>query len=45
MKRMKQILIVMLMAVLLCGNTLTVFAEPDDNDSENNNNYGSPSDR
>ena len=45
MKRMKQILIVMLMAVLLCGNTLTVFAEPDDNDSENNNNYGSPSDQ
>lgn len=29
MKRIKQLIIMMLMAVLLCGNTLTVFAEED----------------
>lgn len=45
MKRIKQVLIMILMTVLLCGNTLTVFAEPDDDGSDNNNNYGSPSDQ
>lgn len=44
MKRMKQILIVMLMAVLLCGNTLTVFAE-ENNDSNNSSTNGQSSEQ
>lgn len=41
---MKQILIVMLMAVLLCGNTLTVFAE-ENNDSNNSSTNGQSSEQ
>ena len=40
MKRLRQRFIWMLMVVLLCGNTLTAFA-----DSGSNGNYGSPSDQ
>ncbi len=43
MKRLRQIFIWMLMVVLLCGNTLTAFA--DNPDSGSNGNYGSPSDQ
>lgn len=51
MKGIKRVLIMILMTVLLCGNTLTVFAEPDNNNasnsdnSNNNNNSGSSSDQ
>lgn len=45
MKRLRQIFIWMLMVVLLCGNTLTAFADKDNPDSGSNGNYGSPSDQ
>lgn len=45
MKRLRQIFIWMLMVVLLCGNTLTAFADEDNPDSGSNGNYGSPSDQ
>ena len=41
MKRLRQRFIWMLMVVLLCGNTLTAFADEDNPDSGSNGNYGS----
>jgi len=42
MKKVKQIFVLILMVVLLCGNTMTVFAT--ENKSENNPTQNSPSD-
>lgn len=43
MKRVKQILVLILMAILLCGNTITVLA--DDDSPNNNSTQNSPSDQ
>ncbi|MDE7272984.1 MAG: hypothetical protein K2N95_07975 [Lachnospiraceae bacterium] len=43
MKKLKKILILMLMTVFLCGNTLTVFADEDDQDTDSS--YDEPSDQ
>ncbi|MDE6621265.1 MAG: hypothetical protein K2K74_12415 [Lachnospiraceae bacterium] len=48
MKKWKKILVLIFMTVFLCGNTLTVFADEEDQDNkteENNNSYNEPSDQ
>ncbi|MDE7203907.1 MAG: hypothetical protein K2O91_18900 [Lachnospiraceae bacterium] len=43
MKKLKKVLFLLLMTVMLCGNTLVVSA--DEEDSDNNSSYGNPSDQ
>ncbi|MDE7416755.1 MAG: hypothetical protein K2N44_10745 [Lachnospiraceae bacterium] len=43
MKKLKKVLFLLLMTVMLCGNTLLVSA--DEEDSDNNSSYGNPSDQ
>ncbi|MDE6982988.1 MAG: hypothetical protein K2O99_00385, partial [Lachnospiraceae bacterium] len=43
MKKLKKVLILLLMAVVLCGSSMTVWA--DENDSDNDSSADSPSDQ
>ena len=45
MKKLKKILFLILMTVMLCGNTLAVSASEEDSDSDDDSTYGSPGDQ